>query len=108
MNPTPRPWTGPEHRRFVEMAHAGYCAQDIADALGRTKSAIHARAYASGLRLAHPVTRWFKGIKAPEHHVQAMRAMRQAGLTARQVSEIFQTRHRVSVGLVRKLCEPQA
>lgn len=102
---TPKPgWTVPEVARLRAMAAEGRCAQEIADALGRSKFAVHHKAKGVGVRLPYPSGQNFKGTTLPDYYIKAVRLLKESGLTAPQISRIFKYQHRISATYVRRIC----
>lgn len=99
-----RQWTTTEMSTLKRMAEEGHCAANIAKALDRSVHAVHARAWSHGIRLAYPSGEDFKGTTVPDYYVKAIRLLREAGLTALEISSIFKRQHRVSTGYVKRIC----
>lgn len=99
-----RQWTTTELSTLKQMAKDGYCAAKIAETIDRSVHAVHARAWSHGIRLAYPTGEDFKRTTVPDCYIKAIRLLREAGLTAMEISSIFKRQHRVSTGYVKRIC----
>lgn len=96
-------WTGPEENTLRQMAKDGHCAEEIAEHMQRSKNSIHAKASQMKVRLAYPSGDYNKHTLLPDYYIKAIKVLKQSGMTAKEISEIFAKRHRVSPNQVHKM-----
>ena len=88
-NKSSEPWLKDDIERFLAMVEQGSSAAQIAEELGRTKTAVYAKCRYFGVKLTYPKGKERKTVKVSEWQVAHIKRLRSRGWTRREVANLF-------------------